>query len=576
MFGFIKKILNKPSTETVAVASAAPVPIPIHVPISMPTQVPAPVVGPARANTAAPAPTVMPVAASAPAPAPAAKVIALPVATLLAALPAAVRSQVPADSLLFVSLPVEKILPQLAVGSVSLTLGELRAFAPEGLFGGVNGQEQTPVALPLGEILKQLNPALLPRRANQRRVEVPDEVSNIFGQKGQVLSISAPVKEEYRREPAPAAPEFKPVALPVPMPPPPVTPLSRPVPPAASALRPPAPLPWPASRPEPAAISAVRPAAPVSEVKPSAAPGVATLRVPLLSVCAGWPAEVRREIEQMNLEFASVVLPMEEAERALKSGQVIYPWKQLCVWIRPEQVRTPAAAVAELPVELPLSVLAPLFMALPRAGLPQKKVALNGDIPDVFSAAQSHVEVPVVATDLPTMTASFAFPSASAPAPVTAPAPMVAEVPLELVIPVAPAAPVVPSAPSALDLNVILGEPARRHSANQIVQNTTKLPGVNGALLAMNDGLLVASALPPDMKGELMAAFLPQIFGRMNQYTKELGLGGLQTLSFTVAGGSWQVFKSGGIFLAVTARPGEQLPFTPLAAIAAELGRQQE
>ena len=86
----------------------------------------------------------------------------------------------------------------------------------------------------------------------------------------------------------------------------------------------------------------------------------------------------------------------------------------------------------------------------------------------------------------------------------------------------------------------------------------------------------VASALPPEMKGELMAAFLPQIFGRMNQYTKELALGGLQTLTFAVAGGSWQVFKSGSIFLAVTGLPGEQLPFNPLSAIAAELGRQQK
>ena len=557
MFGFIKNIFSK-SAESTAVAEPAAALIPGPIPMPAPVRTPAPVR----------VPVAEPVVAAAPAPVFAENVIALPVATLLPALPARARNHVSLDSVQYVAVPVEKILPQLALGSVSLTLGELRAAGPEGLFGVVNGEEQVPVALPLGEILRQLNPALLPRRTQQRRVEVPDEVSNIFGQKGQAVSVSAPAKEEYRRVPALTPAEFKPVALAapsVPAPAPvraPVTPLPRPTPPLPSAPLRPAPLPTVAARPAPVPVVSDPPSTPLPSVRPAPAAEAAVLRVPLLAACEGWPPEVRREIEQMNLEFASVAMPLAEAERALKSGEVTFPWKQVCAWIRPAQAYTPAAAVAELPVELPLKVLAPIFLAQHRPGLPQRKIVVDGDIPDVFSPSLLKTGTPVVASGPPAMTSSFAFPSA--PAPV---APVLAVV-RETSLP--------PAGPEVFDVNEILGGPDQRHSVNQIVQNTKKLRGVNGALLAMNDGLLVASALAPELKGELLAAFLPQIFGRMNQYTKELALGELQTLTFAVAGGSWQVFKSGSIFLAVTGRPGEPLPLHPLAAIAAELGRQQK
>jgi predicted regulator of Ras-like GTPase activity (Roadblock/LC7/MglB family) len=106
------------------------------------------------------------------------------------------------------------------------------------------------------------------------------------------------------------------------------------------------------------------------------------------------------------------------------------------------------------------------------------------------------------------------------------------------------------------------------------VANASRLPGAAGALLAMNDGLLVTSQTPQGVKSETIAAFLPQMFGRMNQYTKELALGPLQQLTLGVAGGQWHVVKCETIYFAVLGRPGESLPLNLLAQVAAELSSQ--
>lgn len=106
------------------------------------------------------------------------------------------------------------------------------------------------------------------------------------------------------------------------------------------------------------------------------------------------------------------------------------------------------------------------------------------------------------------------------------------------------------------------------------MQNVSRLPGVSGALVALTDGLLVASALPANAKSDTVAAFLPQMFGRMSQYTKELGLGGLQSMVLHVEGGCWQVFKQPNIYFAVCGKTGEAMPLNLLTQIAAELSKQ--
>jgi len=95
--------------------------------------------------------------------------------------------------------------------------------------------------------------------------------------------------------------------------------------------------------------------------------------------------------------------------------------------------------------------------------------------------------------------------------------------------------------------------------------------GVAGALIALPDGLMVASRLSSDLNGDTLAAFLPQIFGKVTQCTKELRMGELNNLSFTVGNVPWKIFRVNAIFFAAFGRAGEALPGVQLAALAGEL-----
>jgi predicted regulator of Ras-like GTPase activity (Roadblock/LC7/MglB family) len=96
---------------------------------------------------------------------------------------------------------------------------------------------------------------------------------------------------------------------------------------------------------------------------------------------------------------------------------------------------------------------------------------------------------------------------------------------------------------------------------------------VAGALIALQDGLLVASCMPPAWKTETIAAFLPQIFGRLRQYTNEFKMGELRSLSFSVEEGTLQVFNAGIIYFAALSPLGATLPAAELTLIAKEIGR---
>ena len=83
--------------------------------------------------------------------------------------------------------------------------------------------------------------------------------------------------------------------------------------------------------------------------------------------------------------------------------------------------------------------------------------------------------------------------------------------------------------------------------------------------------LMVASRIPADLNADTIAAFLPQIFGKVSASTKELRMGELNNLNFTVGNVPWKIFRVNAIFFAAFGRAGEPLPTTQLAALAAEL-----
>jgi len=112
---------------------------------------------------------------------------------------------------------------------------------------------------------------------------------------------------------------------------------------------------------------------------------------------------------------------------------------------------------------------------------------------------------------------------------------------------------------------------AKYATPNEVVSRAAALDGVAGALIALPDGLMVANRLPPDLNADTMAAFLPQIFGKVSLCTKELRMGELNNLNFTVGNVPWKIFRVNAIFFAAFGREAEPLPTAQLAALAAEL-----
>jgi predicted regulator of Ras-like GTPase activity (Roadblock/LC7/MglB family) len=93
--------------------------------------------------------------------------------------------------------------------------------------------------------------------------------------------------------------------------------------------------------------------------------------------------------------------------------------------------------------------------------------------------------------------------------------------------------------------------------------------------VALADGLRVASQVPETLSADTVAAFLPQIFERVNQSTRELRMGALNNVSFTVGNVPWKIFRVNSVYFAAFGRSGEGLPTAQLAQLAIELDRKK-
>jgi predicted regulator of Ras-like GTPase activity (Roadblock/LC7/MglB family) len=273
--------------------------------------------------------------------------------------------------------------------------------------------------------------------------------------------------------------------------------------------------------------------------------------VGLASLAEGWPEVIRQEIVQLNLVDSNVGLPSEAVERALKQGRIAFTWKMLRSWVKPSPLPAVSAHDGAI-LELPLKVVAPLFIARQtEAAKSQQKVCIDENIPNLF----------------------FGFPQPER---------------------ASEAQPANPGVTSAADTNYYVWDDSsdtvrvdesqvkrsptpgtsfvsRYATPNEIVSRAAALDGVAGALIALPDGLMVASRLSPEVNGETLAAFLPQIFGKVSQCTKELRMGDLNNLNFTVGNIPWKIFRVNAIFFAALGVEGIPLPTGQLAAMAAEL-----
>lgn len=524
--------------------------------------------------------------------------VAIPLQSILNGFPMELRAKIRIQAVgeLVVSIPLDKVLSQLGQGVVQVPFGDIRSSAPDVFAPGIES-DRVPVVLPLGEILSRINPALLVRRTAQRQIEVSDEISSPFDARGQGLSLSVgnaqPVTPAAPRKPAPGL--TRPVRGSISS----FTPPSPPTAVAPAATPPAAPIPFsfprqpdvPASRPQ-SNIPQARPASPGQftpaprlqpqpvVVSPPVAPqpGHSVITTALNLLWESWPDALRREIVQNDLAEARVALPTNFVEAALRQGRVVFPWKMLRSWIRPATAPGVSGYDAT-ELELPLKVIAPLFIARKQvAAQAPTKAAVDEAIPNLF----------------------FGFPQPDATrSAIEAVTPMVPPAPAELIpLAKASAAPV-GAAPKPADTNYYIwddvSDTTRIHaeeikrkgaagtefvtryaSPNEIASRAAGLDGVAGALIALPDGLMVASRIPADMNGDTLAAFLPQIFSKVSQCTKELRLGELNNLSFTVGNVPWKIFRVNAIFFAAFGRAAQPLPSAQLAALAVELDRKKK
>ena len=277
---------------------------------------------------------------------------------------------------------------------------------------------------------------------------------------------------------------------------------------------------------------------------PSSA-GTATIAVPLTALAESWPETVRQDIVQLKLVDARLAMPADLVEASLKRGRVAFPWKTVRSWIRPATNVGPSAHDAT-EVELPLAVIAPMFLARQKAAAKLQKPEIDETIPNLFFGLPKPEPS---ATPKPADTNYYVWGDTSDSARV-----------------------------DDTDFKRKAGGTdfvSRYATPNEIVSRAAVLDGVAGVIIALPDGLMVASRIPPEFNGDTLAAFLPQIFSKVTQCTKELRMGELNNLNFTIGNVPWKIFRVNAIFFAAFGRAGEALPSAELAGLAAELDRKR-
>ena len=490
-------------------------------------------------------------------------VIQLPLQPILMSLPMDLRAKILGvvnTVTMTVSIPVEKTLAQLATGAVKISFGELRLLAPAAFVNSGGEHDSKMISLPLGEILPRLNPTLLARRTGPK-VEVAADVNGPFGGRGAGVAFTTQPLKAPALKPAPApmpipAPTSEPAPLRMNPPPVPAAPIAFTPPPPIQRAVPPVPLAPPIRpvAPAPAPVFPTISAAPVpAPVAPRREPAQPTIFASLWDLAEHWPEELKNEISNSALANVSVPLAGNLVEAGLKRGRVTMAWKQLRTLAKPS---SPASPNDNVELDLPLKVIAPMFFAAQKNLQGARvKAAVSAEIPNLF----------------------FGFPQAAPEPPVSAPKPVEkkstdtnfyvwgdsGEAPKSADNPFAP-----PPMPQTDFTH-------RFASPKDVVARAVELPGVVGAVVTLPDGLRVAGEVPAEFNADTLAAFIPQIFERMNQSAKELRMGALNNVSFTVGNVPWRIFRVNAVYFAAFGRAGEALPAAQLAALSGELDRKR-
>ena len=471
-----------------------------------------------------------------------------------------------------IMLPVNTILKQLPGGAVRMSLASLLRQAPPGTFRKTEVEEKQMVDVPLAEIFKNVDAKRLGRRSDQRRYNVPDDAAGLFGKNGTSRSVTggANAEAESQRaathEAAASAPQPKPA--PAPQPVPQVTPARivrmpglAPAAPAASNGNVHAHIPAPA---------------PVSAPKPRATAvggGNGELMISFVELASGWPEGIRGEFTLVPGD-TKLVIPAQAVGPGLQKGKVAFPWSQVRMWMRPGFNGTVGIA-DDFELVFPLKIVAPAFVAATGATKRREAAEIDHSLPDFFGPSAGQSARPAPAAPAPVAAPSAVLPPAEVAAPLAMPAveaPEPIAPPLKFSLVREEPAAIVEAAPLSIPPSAPVAAPAVESvsSPAELVRQACAIPGVTGALIALEEGLVVAQKLPPGFSADTFAAFMPQIFGRLERYTAEMQLGAATEITIQSEHGPCHIARSGKMYFGALGRAGERLPDT-LPALTAKL-----
>jgi predicted regulator of Ras-like GTPase activity (Roadblock/LC7/MglB family) len=254
-------------------------------------------------------------------------------------------------------------------------------------------------------------------------------------------------------------------------------------------------------------------------------------------------------------------VPAAEVGPLLQKGKVVFVWDQIRQWLNP----APTAALnipGDTQFTLPLKIVAPAFVAA--TGARKRTAQTDTSLPDFFGPSAGSTptapapEPRAAAPAAPAAKAPAApqslrmMPPASVPAPAPAPAP---------VAPAVDSAAAVATSRMPITLRELFAMPDKTDwPPNELVKLTCALSGVAGVVVALEEGLVVAQKLPDGFQADTFAAFMPQVFSRMDRYTGEMQLGETNDVTLNTEGGAIRLFRNGKVFFAALGKSGENLP----------------
>jgi predicted regulator of Ras-like GTPase activity (Roadblock/LC7/MglB family) len=87
--------------------------------------------------------------------------------------------------------------------------------------------------------------------------------------------------------------------------------------------------------------------------------------------------------------------------------------------------------------------------------------------------------------------------------------------------------------------------------AKGIVRQISRLPGISSCLLMFTDGLPIAGNLPESFSEEAFSALVPRFFSRVDEASRDLALGNVESLTLHTKSGPLSFFVHGGVGMAL-------------------------